>query len=367
MNGHRLLASVLALLVVGCVPDDHCPRREICSVMGTGDLGFNGDGLPPDETRVASPTSVTLDPDGTPVLIDYSNMRLRVVRDGVVQTVVGSGEHAFSEVGAPVLETPLENPVDAAWGPDGVLYILPQHEGRVIMVGPDDTVEPCIGVGVLGDYGDGVHALDARMGFGAGLAIASDGTTFISDLTYHKVRRVQPNGLVDTVLGIGSAGMGGPGYGPEVAINGPERLVVDEDRDRLIVADSVNHRILAMDLHDLTVTVLAGTGERGYTGDGGPATAAQLDTPVGVQVAPSGHVLVGDLGNRVIRAITPDGVVTTVAGGGDPEIDVYPGRPDEVPLRGPAGMTWSVEGDLLIADRSGHRLLRWRGIEHALE
>ncbi|MCB9674654.1 MAG: hypothetical protein H6737_06015 [Alphaproteobacteria bacterium] len=359
--------AVLAVAVlVGCVSPDHCPTGRLCSVMGNGELGFNGDGLPAAETRLASPTSVAVAPDGRPVAVDYSNMRLRVVRDGLVETLVGSGEHAYSELGVDARDTPLENPIDAKWGPDGVLYVLPQHEGRVIMIGPDDIVEPCIGTGIIGDYGDGVHALDARMGFGAGLAIDSDGTVYISDQGFNRVRRVGPDGTIRTVLGTGSAGEGAPGYGPEVAIAGVERIALDVERNRLLVADAMNHRVLAMDLDDLQVTLVAGSGARGYAGDGGPAVEAELNNPVGVEVTPDGHVLIGDLANRVIRVVTPEGTISTLAGGGDPEVHGYPARPEEAPLRGPAGMAWSDEGDLLIADRSGHRILRWRGVEDAL-
>ena len=370
-------ASVLLLLAPGCgdAPDDTaaaevCEPGWVCPIGGTGELGFNGDGLPARETRLASPTAVTTDPDGRPVVVDYSNMRVRVLDDaGRLVTLAGDGVHAYSEIGALATESPLENPIDATWGPDGLLYILPQHEGRVIRVEPDGTLSRYAGTGELADTGDDGPALEARMGFGGGMAFAPDGTLFVSDNSYSRVRRVTPSGAIDTVLGTGEGGLGAPGYGPEVAIRSPERVAVTPDGAQLLVADTLNHRVLSVDLDDLTVTVLAGTGERGFSGDGGPATAAQLSSPVGVLPAPSGAILIADLENDVIRAISPDdGTIQTVIGTpGAPAVAPSPAAaPLRFSLRRPAGMAWTPEGDLLIAERSGHRILSWQGAADAL-
>ena len=282
--------------------------------------------------------------------------------DGLVQTIVGNGIHAYSEPGADPLQTPLENPVDAKWGPDGVLYVLPQHEGRVIRLDADVTV--CAGTGVIGDAGDGGDALDAEMGYGGGLALGPDGSMFISDNTFSRVRRVTPDGRIDTILGIGEAGTGAPGPGPSMAIRNPERVALDEANDRLIVADTGNHRVIAVDLGTLRATVIAGTGERGWAGDGGPGAAALLDGPVGVEVV-AGGVLVADLGNDVVRLVDESGdidVVAGVVGGGESWSDV----PEAFAMKGPAGLAWTDDGDLLVAERTGQRVLRWTGARDAL-
>lgn len=354
-----------SLLISGCGPV--CAPGRICVIMGSGELGFNGDGLPALETRLASPTSVGVGPDGRPFVADYSNMRIRALNpDGTIETLAGSGIHAYSEVGVHRLETPLENPVDAAWGPDGDLHIVPQHEGRVIRIGGDETVEACAGTGVVADTGDGGDALDAEMGFGGGLAFADDGTLYVSDNTFSRVRRVDLEGRIDTILGTGMAGDSGPGHGPQVPIRSPERVVVDQARDRLLVADTQNHRVLSVDLTSLEVTVVAGTGERGDGGDGGPATEARLDTPVGLAVHRSGTVVISDLGNDALRAVGPDGDIVRIAGGAGSARSETSGLPLELSIRGPAGLAWSLDGDLLIAERAGHRVLRWMGADDAL-
>ena len=358
----RALALAGACLA-GCRPS--CETGLICAVAGTGELGFNGDGLPADETRLASPTAVGVTPEGAVLVVDYSNMRVRVLGDdGVLRTVVGNGIHAYSEPGANALATPLENPVDAVFGADGLLYVQPQHEGRVVRVTDADTIEIIAGTGVLSDGADGVSALDAEMGYGAGMAYAADGTLFISDTSFSRVRRVGPDGVVDTVLGTGSGEWGEPGFGPQTAIRFPERIAVDEVGDRLLVADTGNHRVLAVDLSSLAVTLVAGSGVRGDAGDDGPAHLAELDNPVGVLATPAGDVLIADLGNDRVRLVGADGVISTVAGGG--ERDATVAEPLALHMRGPAGMAWTHDGDLLVAERSGHRVLRWLGALDAL-
>jgi DNA-binding beta-propeller fold protein YncE len=351
-----LLAGVLH---AGC--EAPCAAGRICEVMGAGELGFNGDGLPASQTRLASPTSVRVDPDGRPVVVDYSNMRVRVLDDdGTVQTLVGDGTHAFSEPGRDRLATPLENPVDAAWGPDGLLYVLAQHEGRVIRVDAGGVIELYAGTGALADGLGEVPKEQAEMGYGGGMAWAPDGSLYVSDLSFSRVRQITPEGVVKVVLGTGGAGLGELGYGPETAIAYPERLVVDAERGRLLVADTGNHRVLALDLASWQVELVAGAGQRGYAGDGGPAALALLSSPTGVEVLPDGGVLIADLNNDALRRVDAQGVIHTVAGDGG-ESPRRSGAPLSFTLARPAGLAWGADGELLIAERSGHRVLRWRG------
>jgi sugar lactone lactonase YvrE len=286
-------------------------------------------------------------------------MRVRVVdEDNIIRTQVGDGFHAYSEVGAHPLDTPLENPVDIAWSPLGELCILPQHEGRVVCVDENNQIQRFAGTGVIADSGDGGAALDAEMGYGGGMVFAEDGTLFISDSSHSKVRRVLPDGSIDTVLGTGEAGSGPTGFGPDTPIRFPERLAVDEDNRRLIVADTHNHRVLALDLDTLQATVLAGTGESGFSGDGGPAENASLNQPLGVTVGPDGGVLIADSRNHVIRYVDADGQIDTVIGTGETTLSTRPDAYLQFSVVGPAGMSWTTDGDLMVAEQLGHRILR---------
>ena len=360
----RSLAGICAVLAITAGCADPCADGLVCTIAGNGLLGFNGDGMDARDSWLAAPTSVTVDPEGRPVVIDYSNMRVRVLDDGVLTTIVGDGRHAYSEIGAAPRDTPLENPVDAVWGPDGLLYVLPQHEGRVIRV-KDGVIERFAGTGAIDHAGDGGPAVDAAMGYTGGFAFGPDGSLYISDNTHSRVRRIDPTGIIATVLGTGERALGTPGYGPEMAIDSPERIAIDGDR--LLVADTANDRVLGLDLTTLEATVIAGTGERGFAGDGGQAVDAQLDRPVGVLPGRDGGVLIGDLENHVVRFVSADGSIRTVLGTGARWEDAEDGLPaTEMALRKPAGMAWAPNGDLLIAERGGHRVLRWIGAADAL-
>ena len=361
------ILSAASLLVACSNASEPCRPGYACAVMGSGELGFNGEGLDALETRLASPTAVSVSPDGRIAVTDYSNMLIRILQeDGRVETLAGNGTHAYSEIGADALETPLENPIDSKWGPDGRLYILPQHEGRLIAINNDGTVDRIAGTGEIGDSGDGGPALDATMGYGGGFDFGPDGSIYISDNTYSRIRHIQPDGTIRTILGIGEGGMEPTGYGPDTPIRFPERIRVDADANRLLVADTMNHRVLSVDLDTLETHPLAGTGQPGLGSEGDLAVLSPLHAPVGVESDLNGGVLVADMENMVIRRITADGLIVTVAGSQSFEDDTTVSAPFlEFPMNRPSGLAWTLDDHLIVAERSGHRVLKLTGIADA--
>ena len=365
-------ALALGWFLPACAKDPQpaentCGENDVCVLAGTGELGFNEDGLPYDETRLASPSAVYESPDGLPIIVDYSNMRVRTVdpEDGTIRTLVGNGFHAYSELGTHPHDTPLENPIDIGWNTDGHLCVLPQHEGRVVCV-ENDEITAFAGTGEIADGGDDGPAVDATMGYGGGMVFADDGTLYISDTTHSRIRRVSTDGTIDTVLGIGEGGATPLGFGPETAIRFPERLALSEDNDRLFVADTYNNRVLALDTETLEVSLIAGTGEAGFSGDDGDATSAQLNLPVGVTAGPDNSVLIADTRNHVIRHVDSDGTIRTVVGTGSTTLETVPQPPLQFAVLGPAGLSWNENGDLLIAEQWGHRILFARNLWGAL-
>ncbi len=330
-------------------------------MLGTGELGFNGDGLDPLQTRLASPMAVRRGPGGELVVVDFSNMRIRALdAGGAVSTVAGSGFHAYSDVGAAALDSPLENPIDARWGPDGLLYIAPFHEGRVIRVDAAGRVELAVGSGEnLEHGGDGGAAASATMGYPGGIAFGDDGSLYVSDWTNHRVRRVGPDGTIATVAGTGEAGFDPSGPGPEVRLHHPGALDVAAD-GALLIADGGNHRVARLDPVDLELSTAAGAGEAGFAGDGGPAVDALLDEPLGVLADPEGGFWIADSGNGVVRRVDADGDIVTRLG--DPEAAPMEGSAGliDARLRMPVGLAWGPGGQLWIGERDGHRVLEWR-------
>lgn len=284
---------------------------EICTFAGTGQLGFNGDGLSAEESWLYFPSALREDPSGRVVIVDFNNMRVRAVEeDGTLSTLVGNGQHAWSTPGALPLATALENPIDAVWSPDRTLYILPLHEARVLMVMPDGTVEPCIGGGEPGYDGDGGDPHLATISEAAGIAAGPD-AIYVAD-TQNNVIRVVRDDVITTLAGSVEPGFV-DGAGADARFSGPQRISL-LDRT-LYVADANNHAIRAVDVDTGVVRTVAGTGTSGYAGDGGPAEAAELTWPQGVTAADDGALWIADSGNNVVRVVR-DGAIETFAGSG---------------------------------------------------
>ncbi len=362
--GRLLRGAPIVLALAACTGeapgDEPCPDTPgtVCRVVGTGTLGFNGEGLDALESWLYFPSAVREHPDGRLVLVDFNNMRVRAVDpDGTVVTLAGTGEHAWSTPGAQARETALENPIDAVYGPDGSLYVLPLHEARVLHVGADGVVAPCAGSGEVGYEGDGGEATAAKMSEGSGLAMGADGALYIAD-TQNNLVRVVEGGTIRTLAGAPEAGFV-DGAATDARFAGPQRLAVGDGV--LYVADANNHAIRAVDLATGAVTTVAGTGTRGYTGDGGLATAAALMYPYGVNVGTDGTLWIADSGNNVIRRVR-SGTIETVAGTGEEGLTGDDGPALDATFAFPVHLL-ERDGDLYVADLKNGVIRVVRGVE----
>ncbi len=306
----------MLILAVGCQPACGDPG-VVCRLAGTGELGFNRDGLPPEQSDFFLLSAVRRGPDGRVYLMDFNNMRLRVIDDqGLVETIAGDGFHAAADVTARATESPLENPIDFAFAPDGSIVFVSYHDPRVIRITQDGGLEVLAGdgaVGRRGNEGDFEDALTAEFIQLDGIAIDSAGTIYVSDSRAHRIRKIQ-GGIVYPVAGNGRdafAGDGGPAT--DASLNWPTALELDADGN-LLVADALNHAIRRI-TPDGIITTIAGDGTEGFRGDGGPPQAARLSQPYGVTVAADGTIYIADRENFRIRRIR-DGVIDTIAGTG---------------------------------------------------
>lgn len=314
-----MLTMVLAL--GGCAepPCDRSPGY-VCLLAGTGELGFNRDGLAPTRTDLFLPSAARRGPDGLVYIMDFNNQRLRRIGDeGLVETLIGNGFHAVADIGLPALDTPLENPIDFDFLSDGRLVFVSYHDPRVLVLDDDGSLHALAGagegeVGVVGDEGDGGPASAALFMQLDGIAVTADDTIYVSDSLANRVRRIA-GGIITTVAGTGEetlTGDGGPGTA--AGLHWPTALQLDADGN-LLIADTFNHAVRRLAV-DGTITTVAGTGSEGGTGDGGPAIAARLSQPFGVALDADGTIYIADRGNFKIRRVTPDGVIDTLAGTG---------------------------------------------------
>ncbi len=348
--------ALLALLFGACtpaeedVPDPCAAIGVICTTVGTGNLGFNGDGRPADETYFYWTQAVQFDLEGRLVVADMNNYRVRRVTDaGTVETLLGNGFHLSSTAGLRATDSPVDFPADIQFLPDGSFYVAAIHENRVLWVDTDSIVNVVIGDGNEGYTGDGRPAAKAQLAGPAGLALAEDGTLYVADTLNHVIRVVTTDGNINTLAGRGIAGYGGDG-GPAIGalLHNPTGLALVGDT--LYVADSFNHVIRAIDLVDDTIRTVVGNGARGYSGDGGDALSATLYAPEGVTLAPDDTLWVADSGNHALRRILADGTIETVAGNGLAAYTGDAGPCEDAELNYPVDLRFDDRGNLYLAD-----------------
>lgn len=339
-------------------PPDCATVGNICTVAGTGKAQFDGDGRPALETSLYFPIDVLFDRRGRLLIMDWNNLRLRRINDdGTVQTIMGTDFEDFPVEGALAEDSPLHHASSMEYDGPGNLFIAGDHVPVVFMVDTTDHVHIVAGTADYGYSGDGGPAREAELSTPFGVLPDAAGGLYISDVDANVIRYVDPAKTIHTVAGSGGQGYGGDG-GPATAalLDGPSRLQLGPD-GQLYFCEIKNHVIRRL-RRDGTIDTVAGTGARGYGGDGGPATAAQLDTPYDLQFAPNGDLYLADTGNNVVRRIDAAGVITTVVGDGEPAFAGDGGLASTCSLHRPSALFLDPQGSLWIADTSNHRVRR---------
>jgi hypothetical protein len=327
----------------------------ISTIAGSDAFGdFFGDGGPATAAALDSPYGVSVMPDGGYVIADTTNDRVRrVFPDGTIKTVAGTGAIGFSGDGGPATAATLRGPIGVAAMPDGGFLIADPATSRIRRVSATGIITTVAGDGSFGFSGDDGPATAAQIWAPNGVAALPDGGFLIADTGNSRVRRVSPDGTITTVAGAGTAGLSGDG-GPATAadLNVPYSVAAAADGG-VLIADTGNRRVRRVSPAGV-ITTVAGTGVQGSTGDGGAATAAQLNFPSGVAATPDGGVLIADWFADRVRRVSPSGVITTVAGTGTPSIlvtgDGDGGAATAANLFAPFGVAATPSGDFVVAE-----------------
>ncbi len=278
-----------------------------------------------------------------------------VTADSTITTVAGQGVAGFSGDGGPATAALINQPRDTDFGPDGSLYIADTFNHRIRRVAPDGTITTVAGTGNTGYNGDGQQATQAALYWPHDVLVDDAGVIYIADSAHHRIRRVGPDGVISTIAGTGKGGFSGDnGQATAAKLKNPKGLALFDGK--LYIADGNNNRIRMIDLATGIITTVAGTGVAGFSGDGGPATAAKLDYPQRVDVDPLGRIYVADSDNHAIRRFTPGGTITTVAGTGVAGFSGDGGQATKATLRYPRGVGVVGTEALYIADSNNHRV-----------
>jgi DNA-binding beta-propeller fold protein YncE len=293
-------------------------------VAGTGTPGYSGDGGPAIQAELNAPTGLVFDPAGNLLIADHHNGCVRRVSPaGAIRRIVGRcGHEGFSGDGGPAISARLNDPIGIALDRRGNLFIDDEQNHRIRKVGRAGLIHTIAGNGSHAVAGapEGILASRLRLSHPSYLAIGSGGALYFSDFWANVVMRIGARGRAWHVAGTGKPGYSGDG-GPagRAAVDFPTGIAFGPG-GRLYVSNTdfarpaKNNRIRVIGRHGVIRTVVDLPGIGGYTGDGGPAGAAEIAAPSGLGVDRFGRLVIADQGNDVVRRVSRSGTIRTVVG-----------------------------------------------------
>jgi sugar lactone lactonase YvrE len=297
------------------------PEGIIATIAGTGAPGESsdtGDGGPAIRAQFRIAGALAVDSAGNLYVSDFTHIR-RVTPEGIITTVAGNGRTDYEGDGGPATGAAFNGTyygpalaVDSA----GNLYLADTSNNRIRRISPDGFIDTVAGNGIgCCIAGDGGPATRAQMYVPTGIAVDPGGTVFVADTFNNRVRKIDPTGVITTYAGTGTpfpiSGDGGPASSARLAW--PTGLKLDGSGN-LYIAEAGNMRVRKVS-RDGTITTIAGSGPGGpgYSGDGASATAAELSWPKDIALDAQGNLYIADTANNAIRKVSTDGVISTVA------------------------------------------------------
>jgi sugar lactone lactonase YvrE len=254
---------------------------------------------------------------------------------------------------APAQQPTLLLPSAVAYDSAGDLFFVDTNRNQTFEVTLAGALTTIAGTGIQGFSGDSGPATNAELNAPQGIAIGPDNTIYIADTGNQRIRSIT-GGQITTIAGTGTRGFTGDGAAATTAtLNIPTALAIDP-QGALLLCDTANHRIRRISTG--IITTIAGTGTQGFSGDNSPATAAELDSPAGIASATDGHIILADTHNHRLRLITPTGIITTIAGTGTPGYSGDGSAATGAQLSLPRGISLDASGNILFADSNNQRI-----------
>jgi uncharacterized protein (TIGR03437 family) len=331
------------------------PQFTIQTVAGNGIAGSSGDGGPATSAELNGPRGVTEDIYGNLYIAEFYGQRVRkVTPTGTITTLAGNGTQGYSGDGGPATSAELNGPYRVTVDLAGNVYIPDSGNSRVRKVSPDGTITTFAGNGSSGYSGDGGPATSAVLNYPEAVAFDLAGNYYIADEGANVIRKVNPSGIISTAVGTGTAAYTGDG-GPATSatLDGPVGIQVDASGN-LYISDQLNNVIRKVT--NGTISTFAGTGVAGFAGDGGPATKAELNTPSSIGIDSAGNLYIPDNANYRIRVVLTSGIIWTVAGDG---IDGYAGDGGpavDAEISAARSASAAPNGDVYIGDFGNNRV-----------
>jgi hypothetical protein len=299
--GNEKSYLLLFLCLILC-PFAYCQSYYIYTVAGNGNWqGSSGDGGSAIDAVIVWPYAVAVNSSsGNIYITDTFGNRIRLVfTNGTITTIAGNGDAGYSGDGQPATQAKISQPQGISLSKTGDIYIADTLNNCIRILYSNGTIDTFAGNSTPGYFGDGGYALNAELNEPSGVFWVETGDVYIADTNNNRIRLVFPNGTITTFAGTGVAGYSGDGGAAiNAQLNSPTGVAISSGE--VYIADYTNNRVRRVSSKNI-ISTIAGNGLKGYLGDGGLAINAELYYPSGISISSSGEIYIADYFNNVIR------------------------------------------------------------------
>lgn len=347
------------ILFITCAYNNLQAQVIINTIAGQGKTaGFSGDGGLAIDAKLNHPENVCINKYGDIYIVDAENNRIRkiIAATGIITTIAGTGVAGYNGDNIPATNAQLFIPMDICIDTAENIFVSDILNRRIRKINSKTGVISTIaGNGTQGNSGDGGQATDAQINGVTGLSTDKNGNLYLADNDNNNVRMIDvQTGVISTIAGTGITGYNGDnGLATNATLHQPCQISLNSRGD-IFISDNINNAIRRVDHETRIITTIAGTGTEGHSGDGGPATSANLRKPYGISVDYNDNLFIAEFWNGVVRRIDDKtGIIITVAGfdtvgySGD-------GGPATAARIAPAGISVDKHGTIFISDYGNH-------------
>ncbi len=354
-----LLACLIASIQIEAPTLAHLAQPRIATFAGTGQSGYSGDGGQATKALLNNPFGVVRGPDGALYVCDTMNHVIRKIdRNGVIATVAGTDRKGYAGDGGPALQAALNEPYEVRFDKRGNMFFVERLNHTVRRVDAKTGIITTVaGNGKAGFSGDGGAATNAMMNQPHSIQFDPRDDLYICDILNHRIRKVDlKTGIVTTFAGTGEKKLTPDGAKIAGApLNGPRAIDFDRRGD-LWLALREGNAVYKLDMKAGTIHHIAGTGQKGFTGNGGAAKLATLSGPKGLSIAPNGNVYLADTESHSIRMIDVRKLTVELIAGTGEKGDGEDGDPLACKMARPHGVFVDRDGSVFIGDSETHRV-----------
>jgi trimeric autotransporter adhesin len=347
----KVLLLIVLLLVTGV-----SKSQIIYTIAGKNTTGYSGDGFAATAAELNHPIKMALDGYGNLFITDEYNHVVRKINiSGIITTIAGNGfgsgttTGGYSGDGGPATLAELNVPIGISISRTGDIYIAEQSNHIIRKINPLGIITTVAGNGFPGYSGDGGQATAAQLTLPSGVAVDSVGNLFVAEYGNHIIRKIFASGIISTVAGTGIAGYTGDNIAATNSrLHSPFGVALDNSGN-IFIADEDNNRVRKINTLGI-ITTVAGNGMIGTSGDGGLATAAKVQHPVDISIDRFGNFYLAEQGQNVVREVDTSGIISSVAGNGNSGYSGDGGPATAAMIKDALGIVVNGFGNLFIAD-----------------